>query len=151
MVRRGATHVDVADPINAGQSRQLITNNAVAVNTLITRLAAVEAGTATADAVPASQSAATDLRHGLTDAVDSALDASYETDLSTSNGVELAADADNFAASVTDMRVQALAAVASAQAAPEVVQVSTACTLPWLALSWRYGGSVANEADMVRP
>lgn len=142
--------VDVADPPNAGQSRQLLMGNAVAVNTLVTRLAAVEAGTAMADAVPVSQSAATDLRHGLTDAVDAALDAGYETDLSTANGAELAADADNYAASVTDMRVQALAAVASAaQAAPEVVEVSTARTLPWLFLSWRYGGSVANEADMV--
>gem|GEM_PF-5103497 len=82
--------------------------------------------------------------------MDAALDAGYETDLSTANGAELAADADNYAASVTDMRVQALAAVASAaQAAPEVVEVSTARTLPWLFLSWRYGGSVANEADMV--
>jgi len=143
--------VEIADPPNAGQSRQLILTNANAVNTLITRLAAVEAGTATADATPASQAAATDLRHDLTDAVDTALDAAYETDLSTANGAELAVDADNFAASVTDMRVQALATVASAAlAAPEVVEVATARTLPWLFLSWRYGGgTIANESDMV--
>lgn len=142
--------VDVAEPPNAGQSRQLIMSNAIAVNTLVTRLAAVEAGMATADAVPVSQFAATDLRHGLTDAVDAALDAGYETDTSTAVGAELATDADNFAASITDMRVQALAAVANAaQAAPEVVAVSTARTLPWLFLSWRYGGSVANEDDIV--
>lgn len=157
--------VYVASPLHAGQGRQTIIANGNAVNVLITRLAAVEAGSSAAVAVPKNQASAASLRDGLTDAVDAALDATYEHDLTTSPvttspgataigataiGSSLAAADDAFAVTLADMRAHALAAVSQkAFAAPQILTVNTVMCQPWLALCWRHTGGISHESDMV--
>lgn len=142
--------VYVSSPPHAGQGRQTIISNGNAVNVLITRLAAVEAGNAAAVAAPKSQEAASKLRDGLTDAVDTALDATYEYDLTTSPGSSLVAADDAFAGTLADMRGHALIAVSEhALTAPQILTVNPAMSQPWLALCWRHTGGIDHESDMV--